>query len=235
MHSLLKAYLGEAAGHLAGLPAARRADELREMRAHLENAVIAGRELGRTEEEAVQDALAQFGTPEALGENLVQTWRREQMLNKRSLFGAAACTVVMTVALARITSLLMPFLPQAPAHELLLPPYSLRMWAEWVVWLMPLCLIVGGVSGLLFPRRAATGVVFGMDVFLLCFLMGGSTVTALLTSGKSPAPSAADNESTLLVGFSVGLVLILGATAASWAVSRGRKAGQRRRHQAAAK
>lgn len=97
---------------------------------------------------------------------------------------------------------------------------------------MPLCLLVGGVSGLLFPRRAVAGVVVGLDVFLLCFLMGGSTAIALLTGG---AASAASNVGTLQMGFMAGVVLILGAAVAAWAVSRGRTAGQRRGRQAAAK
>ncbi len=76
MHSLLEAYLGEVAAHLSALPPARRTEELREMRTHLENAVVVGRELGRTEDEAAREALAQFGTPGETGEKLVQAWKR---------------------------------------------------------------------------------------------------------------------------------------------------------------
>lgn len=234
MHSLLDTYLKEVAGHLTGLPAARRAEELREVRTHLENAVVVGREMGRTEDEAVRVAVAQYGAAEVVGQELTAAWRRGRDLNMRGILSAAVCTVGVTAALARMTSLLGPFLPPTPAQGLLLPPYSLGLWAAWVVWLMPLCLLVGGVSGLLFPRRAAAGVVVGLDVFLLCFLMGGSTAIALLTGGAVPASPVRDNEDTLLVGFMAGVVLISGAAGAAWAVSRGRTAGQRRGRQAAA-
>ncbi len=235
MHSLLEKYLSALTAQLNALPPKRRAEELREVRTHLENAVIVGREMGRTEDEAVKEALAQYGAADVVGQEVTAAWRREQTLNSRSLFGAAACTITVTAALARMTSLLVPFMLPTPAHGLLLPPYSLGVWAEWVVWLMPLFLFIGGVGGLLFPRRAAAGVVVGLDVFLLCFLMGGSTATTFLTGGSASAPSVPDTVSTLWVGFTAGVVLISGAAIAAWAVSRGRTAGQRRGQQAAAK
>jgi hypothetical protein len=60
MHSLLEAYLSELAAHLSALPTKPRVEELREMRAHLENAVAGYRAQGSTDEEAAQAALAQF-------------------------------------------------------------------------------------------------------------------------------------------------------------------------------
>lgn len=222
MHSLLDTYLKEVAGHLAGLPTARRAEELREVRTHLENAVLVGRELGRTEEEAAREAVAQYGAAEVVGQEMAAVWRRGRDLNMRGMVSAAVCTVSVTIALARMAVLLGPFLPPAPAHGLLVPPYSFGLWAAWVVYLMPLGLLVGGVSGLLFPRRAVAGVVVGLDVFLLSFLMGGSGITGLLTGGAAPASSVPDNVSTLWMGFTAGVVLISGAAVAAWAVSRGR-------------
>ena len=76
MHSLLEAYLSEVEAHLGALPTKRRAEELREMRTHLENAVIVNRELGQSEEEAARSAVAQFGTAQDLGENVAWAWRR---------------------------------------------------------------------------------------------------------------------------------------------------------------
>ena len=235
MHSLLEEYLSEIAAHLSALPPKKRMEELREVRTHLENAVVVGREMGRTQEAAARVAVAQYGAAEVVGQELTAVWRREVGLNVRGMVSAAVCTVGVTAALARMTALLGPFLPPAPVQSLLVPAYSLDLWAAWVVWLMPLCLIVGGVSGLLFPRRAVAGVVVGLDVFLLCFLMGGSTAAALLTGGAVPVPSVHDNGDTLQMGFTAGAVLIAGAAGAAWAVSRGRTVGQRRGRQAAAK
>lgn len=94
MHSLLESYLAEVAAQLQPLPAKRRNEELREMRTHLENAVIINRELGQSDDEAAQNAMAQFGTPEDLGENVVWAWQRgEQKQNKRifwKIVGSAA-------------------------------------------------------------------------------------------------------------------------------------------------
>ena len=71
MHRLLETYLSEVSAHLGALPPKRRAEELREMRTHLENAIVVSHELGRSEAEAAANAVAQFGTARDLGENLV--------------------------------------------------------------------------------------------------------------------------------------------------------------------
>jgi len=103
MHNLLESYLAEVAAHLSALPPKQRAEELREMRAHLENAVIVNRELGQAEDEVAQNAVAQFGTPQDLGENVVWAWQRGKALNKKSLFGA---TVATTLVLCLMTFLM---------------------------------------------------------------------------------------------------------------------------------
>ena len=165
MHSLLEAYLEQVAAHLSALPAERRGEELREMRQHLQNAVTVNQELGQSEEEAAANAVMQFGTPEDLGGNLVWAWRRERTLNRRSLFGAIACT-----------SGLMFTLPAAVA-TLLLPIYSLTgvfhgtsQWSWMTLYVLgilaydlPAYVLIGMVSGCLFPTRAAlgTGLVLG--------------------------------------------------------------------------
>lgn len=79
-----------------------RADELREMRAHLEAAFAAGLERGQTEDEAAQGVLAQFGTPDAVGAETVAAWRRGLRLDQRSLWGAAACALALSFLLPRL-------------------------------------------------------------------------------------------------------------------------------------
>ena len=97
MSSLLEAYLDQVAAHLSALPAKRRNEELREIRAHLLNAVAANCKMNQPQEEAARNAVVQFGMPDELGKSLFVAWQREEKLNKRSFWGAAACTPLLSV------------------------------------------------------------------------------------------------------------------------------------------
>ncbi len=217
MHSLLEDYLSEVAAYLTPLPVKRRNEELREMRAHLENAVIVNQELGQTEEDAVQNALVQFGLPEALGENVVWAWRREKKLSLQSCLKAAACTVAMTILLGHLMPLLHFYSSPVvtPLHS------SLLLWGEGVLWLMPMFVLVGGVSGFLSPKRSVEGVALGMDAFLFYFLVTGSVVA--VKGAGTP-----DNFDTLLIGFSHTVVLAIISAASAWIGSRWRTRGMKR-------
>lgn len=97
MHSLLENYLAQVEQQLNLLPVTRRNEELREMRQHLQDAAALNRERGQTEDEAVQAALEQFGTPETLSKKIIWAWRRgDQPENRRSFWGAAICTTVLS-------------------------------------------------------------------------------------------------------------------------------------------
>lgn len=226
MHSLLEGYLKEVAGHLAGMPAARRAEELREVRTHLENAVIVGREMGQTEDEAVRDALAQFGTPEALGENLVWAWRRERIRQMRNFWGAAACAVAVTILTAHLPLWIHTRLLPNPGRGFLQPPFSALFWSAWAIWLTPMFLLVGGVSGLLFPKRAVAGVVAGLTLFHSYFFVINLAHDSI---------AQISHQVYLLMLFGMDIVFVVVSAAAAWAVSRLRMVGQRRGYQAAAK
>jgi len=123
MHSLLESYLSEVSAHLGALPPKRRAEELREMRAHLENAVIVSRDMGRSEAEAAANAIRQFGTPQDLGGNLVWAWRRGRSLDRKSFFGAIASSLILLntmpyLVIALTCMLVVPFadLMRATCH-----------------------------------------------------------------------------------------------------------------------
>jgi len=169
MHSLLEQYLSEVAVHLSALPVKRRNEELREMRAHLENAVIVSRELGQTEDKAAQNIVAQFGTPKDLGEDVVWAWRREQTRNICSLWSAAACTTGMLCLLFFVMDqrafdlLLDKLLP----HTFLLflgkhPGYG-RDFTQ-AIFLTTFGL-AGIVASCLFPKRAVRGACLGLALF----------------------------------------------------------------------
>ncbi len=220
MHSLLEGYLSEVSAHLGALPRKRRADEMREMRAHLENAIVVSRELGQSEHEAAQTAIAQFGTAQVVGAGAVTAWRRGRALDRRDFWGAAVCAVVLVFLLTRLTPHLQAFLPPTPARGFVRPPFSAWLWAWWIAWLMPTFLLVGGTSGFLFPRRAVPGVAAGVTAFLSYFLLA-----ATIASSRWPKTSQAPifDEPYWLSSVAVmDTIFILSALAAAWAVGRWR-------------
>ncbi len=77
MHKQLEDYLNEVAKSLGSLPPARRDEELSEIRQHLLSAVTASKEAGHIEDKAVQAAVEQFGSPQAVSKQIVSAWRRE--------------------------------------------------------------------------------------------------------------------------------------------------------------
>ncbi len=169
MHKVIESYLSEVAAHLSALPTKQRTEELREMRLHLENAVIVSRELGQSEEEAAQSIVAQFGTPKDLGENVVWAWRREQTRNTYSLWSAAACTTGMLCLLffvmdQRAFDLLVDdLLPGAFLHYLGKHPGYGRDFTQ-AIFLTTFGL-AGIVAGCLFPKRAVRGACLGLAFF----------------------------------------------------------------------
>ena len=168
MHSQLEAYLDQVAAHLSALPVKRRNEELREMRQHLLNAVTVNQELGQSEEDAAANAVVQFGTAEDLSDNLVWAWRRERKLAGRDLWAAAVSAPLMMFIMIRLN--ICPHLMHARPHSFMNPPFSMWRWAEWIIWLMPEFLLVGSISGFLFPKRALTGVTTGMIIYHACYL-----------------------------------------------------------------
>ena len=172
MHSQLETYLSEVAAQLSPLPSKRRNEELREMRAHLENAVTVNRELGQSEDEAAQTAVEWFGTPKVVAEETIASWRRGVRLGRRDFWGAAACAIALPSLVTPLMVWLQTSLP-TPAQGFAQPPFSAWLWTEWLFWLMPTFLLTGGISGFLFPKRAVAGVAVGLMVRHAYFLTGG--------------------------------------------------------------
>ena len=166
MSSLLDIYLDEVAAQLDALPVKRRSEELREIRQHLRNAVTVNRERGQSEDDAVANAVQQFGTPKDLGNNLVWAWRREEKLNRRSFWGAAIFSSAVCVFgefLLMPLMLGMGFSFQKPVHS----P------TEWLWWLIGYRfagpIFVGLMTSLVFSRQAGFGGVLGPVLyFALC-------------------------------------------------------------------
>ena len=213
MHSLLESYLSEVSAHLGALPTKRRAEELREMRAHLENAVIVNQEMGQTEDEAARAAVAQFGTAQDLGENVVWAWRRGRVLDGRSFLGAAAVTALMVC--------LGLFLMDQGHIYSYLPAWFNRRCAEHPEYVMSFVRgtflatfgLAGLVAGGLFPKRAVRGACLG----LVAFWIGWGAVDGLGRGGLWSCLFYGDQAAWMLT-----------ALGSAWAGSRGRLAWERR-------
>ncbi len=141
MHKQLEDYLNEAAKGLGSLPTARREEELSEIRQHLLSAVAGNEEKGRTEDEAVQVAVEQFGTPQAVSKQIVSAWRREAwkqgMRTQPELMLFAVFSLAITlpyfwlafVAGPKVWLWLVPFSPYIGvtfAH-----PYTFGLYFTW--------------------------------------------------------------------------------------------------------
>lgn len=225
MHSLLEDYLARVAAQLSPLPAKRRDEELREMRAHLENAVIVNREMGQTENEAAQTAVAQFGTPQDLGENVVWAWRRGEQRQKQGFWGAAACALALSFLLSN-TSLSETSLDAPVRNAIVLLGNSAHLWgavspmSPSLISGVMLHSLVGGLCGLIFPKRALAGAMLGAAAWY------GISLAILLVVVSAEGLSDSPYWSRWIpLEYTTSTLSALGAV---WAVSRARLAWKRR-------
>lgn len=168
MHKRLENYLAEVAARLHSLPTARRNEELREIRAHLQSALALHQEQGQTEDQAAKTALAQFGTPEAVGQELVAAWRRGEMLQKRSFWGAAACALALTLLVGALEGHWMPLLTGHAMQIVKTHPHSLSLlWLAAASFMAGTAVrvVIGAISGFAFPKRAVSGTALAMTLW----------------------------------------------------------------------
>jgi hypothetical protein len=184
MHSLLERYLEEVATQLKPLPAKRREEELREIRTHLENTVNTGQDHWLAEDDAVHEALQQFGEPKEVGRDIVTSWQRGESLANRSFWGAAVCVVGLTYLSdifgklwwRQVDLYVSPVHLRQTAHRLGL--YE-TLWTELGILAVSLVLeitmliLVGWFSGYTFPKRAVPGAMLGVAVFNVITWMPG--------------------------------------------------------------
>ncbi|MDQ2800076.1 MAG: permease prefix domain 1-containing protein [Armatimonadota bacterium] len=167
MHSLLENYLAEVAAQISALPSKQCSEELREMRTHLENAVLVNRELGLSEDEAAQNAIAQFGTSAALAENVVWAWRRGETGERRSFWSIVVSLPLMLTCLLLLQNQYVGLLGHV------LPPwyheYCVKHPDSVMLLVRGLFLatfgLAGLVAGVFFPKRTVRGVCLGLVVF----------------------------------------------------------------------
>jgi len=163
MHSLLEDYLTDVSRQLAPLPAARRDEELREVRQHLLNVAIASRERGQTEDAAAAYTIEQCGPPEGLTQGLIAVWKHEQSLRRRDFLGAIVATIVLSFLLPYLAAVL----PLQVFLLELLRPHGLDLYLRVTMGLVYAAHgLAGALGGLLFPKRAVAGTLLAVA---LCY------------------------------------------------------------------
>ena len=160
MDKPLEKYLAEVSNYLGPLPLARREEEIKEMRQHLQCAITAYQDEGQSEEEASANAIKQFGKPEELGKKVVWAWRRADKREYiRSFLGAWLCFTAWRFLrwhLHFIGSMLNVFerTYRHDAYILLIGSYLFgTIWTASWSW----------ISGYAFPNRA----MFGVGAFMI--------------------------------------------------------------------
>ncbi len=216
MHKQLEDYLNEIAKSLGSLPATRREEELSEMRQHLLNAVVIGKEQGQSENEAILAAIEQFGSPQALGAQIVLAWRRERRLDVFKVLGIAIVTPIMLPSLVYSLNFVDPVINWLWLSN---NAFLLHHKAAGVAFVSGLFYLVygltGTISGAALPKQAVRGVSLGMVVYNCCWFA---------SLGRIPIPT----EPRQFLGLAEHLAWTLTAVFCAWAVSRWRARGERR-------
>lgn len=160
MHKQLENYLDEVAKSLGSLPAARLYEEIREMRQHLLNAVVIGKEQGHSEDEAISAAVKQFGTPQAVSKQIVSAWRRGAWRDRRDLWGTVACVFVLSFTLRVAAGIVFPALIDylGKTH------FSPWLGLVGISWFIVCSAVQGTAIGALFPRNAVKAIPVGIII-----------------------------------------------------------------------
>lgn len=152
-----------------------------------------------------------LGAPETLGDEVVSVWRRgDRRESLRSFVGAAICMTVLIAVISKVVN--MTFLSQSEA-------YVHPSWLIQVGFVLSAALVMalaGGISGLIFPKRAVKGTAFVVAVMYAVNLGSNLMQTALSAGGL--------REVLAVVVIGIFNVAIFGmpAVISAWAGSRWR-------------
>src|SRR5262249_5088329 len=102
MNNRLEQYVEEVAHNLRSLPEAQRHEETAETRSHLDARVAAARELAKTQEVAVAEALRQFGASRMVASRLRRAWRRRTDSHQAAFVGAVMSSAILGVLNLRL-------------------------------------------------------------------------------------------------------------------------------------
>ena len=152
MFSQFEPYLQEVETRLRELPPPQRADEIEELRQHMQAMREARIEMGQTEAEAVAYTLAHFGAAQTVGSQLQRVLRRGDRSLPGGLWVAAGVALVVNQGQALMKSALSARLHD---YQTLLPMPDNTAW--WLTMIILTALLAGGLTGLIAPRRAIAG------------------------------------------------------------------------------
>ena len=115
MHQQLESYLEQVKRQLKSLPPEQQAEELQEIRQHLQCLIASNTERGDSEDKAVVSAIHQFGNSKLVGRALKQAWDRRALLSgaqekENAMYRRLALTLV-TFNLFQLLLVLFVFTP----------------------------------------------------------------------------------------------------------------------------
>ena len=186
MNNRLERYMREVEQGLQGLSETRRAQELAEIREHLEASARAHQKLGLEEKEAAEAAVAQFGPPKQVSRELRRVWWREQKLIPDTLLGTSIAAVAGFLALDSFVSPLILLLTVAMSPFVPSPAKWGMVAGMGVLQAVP-PLLLGILLGWLTPRHAVKGSLIGLSTYALYhFLAIGAYVWIQSLSAAHP-------------------------------------------------
>ncbi len=168
----LEDYLNQIAHELRDLPSQARADEMREIEAHLRTMIET------RGENATAEALAQFGKPRRVGHELRKAWERKQP-EAWWRAGLAPIAVVMFCALTWLVLTAFPiYFPDTP--EFLSFPFY--VYAPLLCGSL-ITFFAGFIAGIVSPKRGIvlTSVVCSFYLVIMILSVAELSVTAKLT------------------------------------------------------
>lgn len=212
MHTQLEDYLNEVAKGLGSLPMARREEELSEIRQHLLNAVVIGKEQGQAENEAILAAIEQFGTPQAVSKQIVSAWQRGVWRDRRDLWGTIIAAPLVGIGLLFGVKLFMEgVLKLYPSSYVYFGHHMALFWVLMNCLLFFVHGLTGAVLGAVVPKQAVRGIGWSIVVYGCGWVVWHGTI---------PVPTNASG----FLGAAEEWLKVLSAVLVAWIVSRRRGA-----------
>lgn len=181
MHKQLEDYLQRLEAALAPLPSQARAEEVREIEAHLRILIEGNRERGVGEDEAVALSLRQFGDAETVGRDLRRQWNKKSEHPARMVLAMGGafvcyrvCGTLSRMAVWAIDNHLsqwpnQPVSPHQPFWWLSMKEMPVIVIAVSLWFMLALPLLSGWVAGVLAPKRALSAVGTLYLSLILCY------------------------------------------------------------------
>ena len=168
MYNRLEPYLAQVEARLKHLPGERRAEEIQEMRQHMEALVTAHQELGLSEEEAIVATLRQFGSARTVSRELSHALQRAEKPLPGSLGIAMLCQMAGMWGGAYGLFHLLFVVQTDGLHPRFFANNSAVLigWTILLGWSF-LCLGSGLMTGLASPRKALTGIALAYGITIL--------------------------------------------------------------------